>query len=137
MRKQRVNAEKVELHDLVYPAAQAEEHFISFDTPDDKLAGFIRLSLPSQESPQTELEDLTDAALIREVHVYGQSLPVGAEKDGAAQHSGLGTQLLQEAEKVAKQHGFGRVAVISAVGTRQYYLDRGFKRGELYLTKNI
>ena len=28
-------------------AAGAEEHFISFDTPDDKLAGFIRLSLPS------------------------------------------------------------------------------------------
>ncbi len=137
VRKQRVSAEKVELHDLVYPAARAEEHFISFDTPDDKLAGFIRLSLPSKESPDSELEDLQGAALIREVHVYGQSLPVGAEKDGAAQHSGLGTQLLQEAEKVAKQHGFSRMAVISAVGTRGYYLDRGFERGELYLVKNF
>ena len=137
VRKQRVNAEKVELHDLVYPAAEAEEHFISFDTPDDKLAGFIRLALPSSESPDTELADLSNAALIREVHVYGQSLPVGAEKDGAAQHSGLGTQLLEEAEKVAKQHGFGRMAVISAVGTRGYYLDRGFDRGDLYLVKNI
>ena len=137
VRKQRVNAEKVELHDLVYPAAQAEEHFISFDTPDDKLAGFIRLALPSSESPDTELEDLSGAALIREVHVYGQSLPVGAEKDGAAQHSGLGTQLLEEAEKVAREHGFTKIAVISAVGTRGYYLDRGFERGELYLVKNI
>ena len=137
VRKQRVSAEKVELHDLVYPAAGAEEHFISFDTPDDKLAGFIRLSLPSSESPDTKLDDLTGAALIREVHVYGQSLPVGAEKDGAAQHSGLGTQLLEEAEKVAREHGFSKIAVISAVGTRGYYLDRGFKRGELYLVKNI
>jgi elongator complex protein 3 len=137
VRKQRVNAEKVELHDLVYPAAGAEEHFISFDTPDDKLAGFIRLSLPSSGSPDTELEDLDGAALIREVHVYGQSLPVGAEKEGAAQHSGLGTQLLEEAEKVARAHGFQRMAVISAVGTREYYLDRGFERGELYLVKNI
>jgi elongator complex protein 3 len=125
------------LHDLVYPATEAEEHFISFDTPDDKLAGFIRISLPSLESPDTGLVDLQGAALIREVHVYGQSLPVGAEKEGAAQHSGLGTQLLEEAEKVAKQHGFSRMAVISAVGTRGYYLDRGFKRGELYLVKNI
>ncbi|MBN1449498.1 MAG: tRNA uridine(34) 5-carboxymethylaminomethyl modification radical SAM/GNAT enzyme Elp3 [Anaerolineales bacterium] len=137
VRKQSVNAEKVELHDLVYPAAQAEEHFISFDTPEDKLAGFIRLSLPSLESPDTGLSDLAGAALIREVHVYGQSLPVGAEKDGAAQHSGLGTQLLEEAEKVAKEHGFRRISVISAVGTRQYYLERGFERGELYLVKNL
>ena len=29
------------------------------------------------------------------------------------------------------------VAVISAVGTRQYYLERGFERGELYLVKSI
>ena len=137
VRKQRVNAEKVELHELVYPAAETEEHFISFDTPDDKLAGFIRLSLPSSESPETELDDLEGAALIREVHVYGQSLPVGEDEAGAAQHSGLGTQLLEEAEKVAREHGFQRMAVISAVGTRQYYLDRGFERGELYLVKNI
>jgi elongator complex protein 3 len=137
VRKQRVSAEKVGLNDLVYPAAQAEEHFISFDTSDDKLAGFIRLSLPSPEAPDTRLVDLASAALIREVHVYGQSLPVGAEKEGAAQHSGLGTQLLEEAEKVAREHGFQRLAVIAAVGTRKYYLDRGFERGELYLVKNI
>jgi elongator complex protein 3 len=137
VRKQRVSAEKVELHDMVYSAGQAEEHFISFDTPDDKLAGFLRLSLPSSSSPDTKLDDLAGAALIREVHVYGQSLPVGAEKAGAAQHSGLGTQLLEEAEKIARHQGFRRVAVISAVGTRQYYLDRGFERGELYLIKSI
>jgi elongator complex protein 3 len=69
--------------------------------------------------------------------VYGQSLPVGAEKEGAAQHAGLGTQLLEKAERIAREQGFHRVAVISAVGTRKYYLDRGFERGELYLVKNI
>lgn len=137
VRKQRVSLEKVELHELVYPAMGAEEHFISFDTPDDRLAGFIRLSLPSADSPGTGLEDLEGAALIREVHVYGQSLPVGAEKAGAAQHSGLGTQLLEEADRVAKTNGFRKMAVISAIGTRQYYLDRGFERGDLYLVKNI
>jgi elongator complex protein 3 len=137
VRKQRVNAEKVDLHDLVYPAAEAEEHFISYDTPDDKLAGFIRLSLPSSKSPDTKLDDLKGAALIREVHVYGQSLPVGAEKDGAAQHSGLGTQLLEEAEQIAKAQGFSKIAIISAIGTRQYYLDRGFERGKYYLVKSL
>ena len=77
------------------------------------------------------------AALIREVHVYGQSLPVGAEREGAAQHVGLGTRLLEEAGSVARTRGFKRMAVISAVGTRGYYLERGFKRGELYLTKTL
>jgi elongator complex protein 3 len=125
------------LDDLSYPAGGAQEHFLSFVTPDDRVAGFLRLSLPGPQSPATGLADLDGAALIREVHVYGQSLPVGAEQSGAAQHAGLGTRLLEEAEAVARAAGFGRMAVIAAVGTRQYYLGRGFERGELYLVKGI
>jgi len=132
-----VSVESLKLDDLVYQAGAAEEHFISYVTPEDKLAGFIRLSLPKENSPQTEISDLDGAALIREVHVYGQSLPVGAEKDGAAQHVGLGTRLLEEAERVAIANGFKRMAVISAVGARGYYLGRGFERGELYLVKKL
>ncbi|HZM22550.1 MAG TPA: tRNA uridine(34) 5-carboxymethylaminomethyl modification radical SAM/GNAT enzyme Elp3, partial [Anaerolineales bacterium] len=99
VRGKSVNAESLTLDDLVYQAGAADEHFISYVTPDDKLAGFVRLSLPGRDSPQAGLHDLEGAALIREVHVYGQSLPVGAEKEGAAQHTGLGTRLLQEAER--------------------------------------
>jgi elongator complex protein 3 len=109
-------------------------------TPEDTLAGFLRLSLPDEavmEGASPGLPDLAGAALVREVHVYGQSLPVGAEKNGAAQHSGLGTKLLQEAAAIAHQAGFRRLAVIAAVGTRPYYLNRGFERGELYLVKNL
>ena len=137
VRGKAVKTGAVELQDLVYQAGTAEEHFISFVTPEDKLAGFIRLSLPGKDSPDIEISDLDGAALIREVHVYGQSLAVGAEKDGAAQHSGLGTRLLEKAERVAKESGFGRMAVISAIGTRGYYLGRGFERGEFYLVKNL
>ena len=132
-----VNPASLRLDDLVYRAGAAEEHFISFVTPEDKLAGFVRLSLPGKDSPQTGIPELDGAALIREVHVYGQSLPVGAEKEGAAQHAGLGTRLLEEAERVAQANGFARMAVISAVGTRGYYLRRGFERGELYLVKKV
>jgi elongator complex protein 3 len=127
----------LKLNDLVYAAASAEEHFISFDTPDDGLAGFIRLSLPLEDAPETGLPDLMGAALIREVHVYGQSLAVGAEAGGSAQHIGLGTRLLEEAERVARGRGFKRMAVISAIGTRKYYLERGFERGALYLVKTL
>ena len=30
-----------------------------------------------------------------------------------------------------------RMAVIAAIGTRPYYLERGFERGELYLVKDL
>jgi len=137
IRGKSVRTGRLELDDIVFQTGTAEEHFISFVTPEDKLAGFIRLSLPNEKSPKTDMTDLDGAALIREVHVYGQSLAVGAEKDGAAQHTGLGTRLLEEAERIAKESGFERMAVISAVGTRKYYLGRGFERGEYYLVKKI
>jgi len=137
VRGKAVLAESLVLDDMVYQAGAAEEHFISFVTPDDKLAGFVRLSLPGRESPPTGIQDLSGAALIREVHVYGQSLPVGAEKKGAAQHAGLGTRLLEQAETIARANGFDRLAVISAVGTREYYRGRGFQSGDLYLVKDL
>jgi len=133
----RVDTALLRLDDLVYHPDGAEEHFLSFVSPDDKITGFLRLSLPGPESPATGLSDLAGAAIIREIHVYGQSLAVGAEQSGAAQHAGLGTRLLVEADRIASEKGYRRMAVIAAVGTRQYYLERGFERGELYLVKPI
>ncbi len=128
---------ELRMDDLVYQTDFAEEHFISWVTADDRLAGFLRLSLPEPDSPDTGMADLAGAAIIREVHIYGQSLQVGEEKQGAAQHAGLGTKLLEKAAQIARGQGFCRMAVISAIGTRIYYLNRGFKRGNLYLTKKL
>jgi elongator complex protein 3 len=133
----KVEAGSLRLDDLVYRPDGAEEHFLSFVTPDDKITGFLRLSLPGPDSPATGLSDLGGAAIIREIHVYGQSLAVGAEPGGAAQHAGLGTRLLVEADRIAREKGYRRMAVIAAVGTRQYYFERGFERGEFYLVKTI
>jgi len=133
----KVNTATLRLDDLTYSADGAEEHFLSFVTPEDKIAGFLRLSLPGADSPATGLKDLGGAAILREVHVYGQSLAVGAGQAGAAQHTGLGTRLMVEADRIARERGYRRMVVIAAVGTRQYYLERGFKRGELYLVKNL
>jgi elongator complex protein 3 len=140
-----VDVASLHLDDLVYHPAHAEEHFLSFLTPDDHIAGYLRLSLPQRQPdshfphglPGELFPDLQDAALIREVHVYGQALAVGSGQSGATQHSGLGTRLLQEAETIARQAGYRRLAVIAAIGTRLYYQSRGFKRGELYMTREI
>ncbi|MFZ3080195.1 MAG: GNAT family N-acetyltransferase, partial [Bellilinea sp.] len=137
VRGDKVDIETLRLDDLVYPAAYAEEHFLHYLTPEGHIAGYLRLSLPQDGAPEVGLPDLTGAALIREVHVYGQSLPVGGGQEGAAQHAGLGTRLLVEAERIAREHGFERMAVIAAIGTRRYYQARGFEPGELYLVKTV
>ncbi len=137
VRRHSIYPDHLRLEDLVYSAGAAEEHFLSYVTPEDRIAAFLRLSLPGPHSPETGLADLQDAALIREVHVYGQSLEVGARQGGVAQHVGLGTRLLAQAETIARAQGYRRLAVIAAVGTRRYYLQRGFQRGEYYLVKNL
>lgn len=137
VRGQPVDISALQTEDLVYQVGEVEEHFLSLNAPGDKLTGFLRLSLPGPESPDTGLDDLHDAAIIREVHVYGQSLLVGTEQRGAAQHAGLGTRLIRRAERIARERGYHRLAVIAAVGTHHYYLRRGFERGELYLVKGL
>ena len=137
IRREKVKAEQLELIDEIYHPAYAEEHFLSYVTPEDRLAGYLRLSLPTVDAPDTGMADLDGAALIREVHVYGQSIEVGEARQGAAQHIGLGTQLLERAEVIAREAGFKRLAVIAAVGTRVYYESRGFTRSAFYMVRAI
>ena len=137
VRGQDINIKSLVLDDLIYSSNGCEEHFLSYNTPDDHLAGFMRLSLPGEGAAFTGLKDLNQAAIIREVHIFGESIPVGRDLAGAAQHAGLGTTLLAEGERIAAEGGFQKIAVISAVGTRTYYLNRGYKRGELYLVKDL
>ncbi|HEY9077584.1 MAG TPA: tRNA uridine(34) 5-carboxymethylaminomethyl modification radical SAM/GNAT enzyme Elp3 [Anaerolineaceae bacterium] len=139
VRGKAVDPLNLHLEDLQYQAAYAEEHFLHFRTPQNQIAGYLRLSLPNPSAPDLTnvLPDLIGAAIIREVHIYGQSLQVGEEKPGSAQHVGLGTRLIEESEKIARQAGYPNLAVISAVGTRIYYEKRGFQRRSLYLVKPL
>ncbi len=136
IREQRMEAGELVYDDFSYRAAGAEEHFLSYNTADDKLAGFLRLSLPNDDNA-LDIDDLKDAAIIREVHVYGQSLEVGTEQEGMAQHAGIGKSLIAHAERIAKDHGYQKIAVIAAVGTRAYYAGRGFELGKLYMVKPV
>ena len=70
--------------------------------------------------------------MLRELHVYGRALPLGEQGEGPAQHRGLGRALVKRAAAIAGAAGHGRLSVISAVGTRDYYARLGFTRGALY-----
>jgi elongator complex protein 3 len=139
VREDQVDPDTLELVDLEYPAYQSLEHFLQFVTPADRIAGYLRLSLPAADAPDLHesLPDLNGAALVREVRVYGQSLSIGDERSGAAQHIGLGSRLLEHAAEIAHQAGYRRLAVIASVGTRLYYEARGFMRGVLYMLKDL
>lgn len=125
-----VDIETLRLERLDYQTDATRECFLSVVTPDDRLAGFLRLSLPQAEPPVAEL---AGCAVIRELHVYGPALELGDRRKGLAQHAGLGTRLIEEARRIAREVGYARLAVIAAIGTRPYYRERGFEQGELYM----
>jgi elongator complex protein 3 len=134
VRGQEVDAKSLVLDRMEYETDATREQFLSYVTPDDRLSGFLRLSLPRATPP---IEELCDCAVIREVHVYGPALELGTRQAGTAQHTGLGTRLIEEARHVAREAGYARLAVIAAVGTRPYYQERGFRRGELYMIDHL
>lgn len=137
VRREQIDGDTLRLHVHQYNTTGSHEHFIAFNTPTGKLAGFCRLSLPTADAPPTGITEIDRAALIREIHVYGPALKIGGTQDGHAQHLGLGTRLLQHAEQLARQAGYPRIAVIAAIGTRQYYHERGYQLGETYMLKAL
>ena len=119
-----------------YATSAGEELFLQFITDERDIAGFLRLSLPDPAG-EPLLEELRDCAMIREVHVYGLALGLGAAQQGRAQHMGLGKRLIEKAAELAAARGYRRLAVISAVGTRVYYRKRGFADGALYQIRDL
>jgi elongator complex protein 3 len=136
-----------DLHLVVheYDTAASREQFIGLETAAGKLTGFLRLSLPHKETCEVSetsqvwdaMPELRGAAMIREVHVYGPALSIGAANAGEAQHLGLGRCLIDEAKTRAVAAGYDRLAVISAIGTRRYYEPLTFERGELYMIARL
>jgi len=135
IRNQQFDDDTIRLNVHSYSTSVAEEHFLEFiadeeHTREPKLLGFLRLSLPTVDPYLPELDGTT--AMIREIHVYGTVTALGTSDEDKAQHLGLGTKLIEAAKKIATEHEFRKLAVISAVGTRQYYRKKGFEDGELY-----
>ncbi|UPW00652.1 tRNA uridine(34) 5-carboxymethylaminomethyl modification radical SAM/GNAT enzyme Elp3 [Halorussus gelatinilyticus] len=126
--------ENVELDVMTYEAAGGTEHFISYEDPDkDLLIGFCRLREPGNPVRR----ELEDAALVRELHVYGPMVEVGDESYDW-QHKGYGTKLLRKAEELAADAGYGKVSVISGIGAREYYREKlGYHQDGPYVSKRL
>jgi elongator complex protein 3 len=132
--------EKIYLFRQDYQASDGKEIFLSFENKNrTKLYSLLRLRIPSYvfTGSQPVFPVLKRAAIIREVHTYGELVPIGGEKL-APQHRGLGKKLIKEAEKIVrKEFWLNKMAVISGVGTREYFRKFGYKLRETYMVKSL
>lgn len=111
------------------------ELFLSFEH-NSQLYSLLRLRLP-QKDETILFPELDGAAMIREVHTFGQVLSVDSHQQDKTQHQGLGKRLMDEAENIARERGYAKMAVISAIGTRNYYRKFGYEKEGLYMTKKL
>lgn len=126
--------ENVELVVRKYEANGGMEFFISYeDLTKDKLVALVRLRFPGK----TFIPELKSVALIREIHVYGKQIAIGNREIGQKQHKGWGSKLMAVAEKFAKKAGYKKIAVISGIGTREYYKKLGYNLQGTYMLKNL
>jgi elongator complex protein 3 len=129
VRGEEVDPGRLSLRATAYATSVGRELFLELVTESDRIAAFLRLCLPAVPAP---LAELGGSAIVREVHVYGPALALGARSRGEAQHRGLGQRLVAEAAQRAHRAGYRDLAVISAVGTRAWYRRLGFRDGPLY-----
>jgi elongator complex protein 3 len=130
-----IDIESLVLETLTYKTTATDEYFLQWVTQKNKIAGFLRLSLPKVDYVQKHQSNLAvgvNEAMIREVHVYGKVAPLKTSAHGSAQHLGLGKELIKAACGIAKTQGFEKINVISSVGTKDYYRNLGFVDKELY-----
>ena len=127
-----------------YDAQESREIFLSFESNDDDreiLYGFLRLRLPEHPLQEHDLfpELQGRCAFIRELHVYGAVTAVSDRtRDESSQHVGFGKRLMYEAERIAREAQYQRIAVIAGIGTREYYRKKcGYELRGTYMLKEL
>jgi elongator complex protein 3 len=119
-----------------YSASGGSEIFLSHETKaGDTILGFLRL----RKVARPHRAELDGSTVVRELHIYGQAISIGrSDRGDSYQHRGLGMKLLKEAERISKDDlGVDKIAIISAVGTRQYYKKFGYQQDGAYLSKEL
>lgn len=136
--KMKLDPQNVDILTTRYDASEGEEIFISAeDVKKDILIGYLRLRIPSEKAHRKEIKE-EPCAIVRELHVYGSLVPVGKHVEKAWQHKGFGSILLAKAEAIAREdYDLRKILVISALGTKQYYNQLGYKHDRVYMSKTL
>lgn len=124
--------EKTKLKKIEYFASGGKEYFLEIINEENILYGLLRLRISEQKNAKEK------TATVRELHIYGQATEIG-KAGKISQHTGLGKQLMSEAEEISRREKCKIVKVISGVGVREYYKKLGYELDEekIYMKKNI
>jgi len=110
-----------------------KEYFLQALDSNNKLLGILRLRIT--------IQDRKKFAIIRELHIYGQALPLiptPESRVNSAQHRRLGQQLITKAANIAKKNSCNRLYVIISPGVRKYYQKLNFRLTKLgYMFKKL
>ena len=132
------NPNRVKILTTKYAASEGEEVFISAEDPEsDVLIGYLRLRIPSEKAHRPEIKR-KPCSIVRELHIYGPLVPVGKRLARAWQHKGYGGVLLAQAENITREdYDLKKILVISALGTKQYYMRFGYQYDGVYVSKKL
>lgn len=125
------------IKEIYYDASNGKEIFLQYVNKDNILFGLLRLRFPHKPF----LKELKNAAIIRELHVYGKAEKIGEKSTDGIQHKGLGKSLMKRAEEIvrenAEKYKIKKIAVISGVGVREYYRKLGYELEKYYMIKDL
>ncbi len=134
---------KAILNTYSYDASDWKEYFLTFEDPEDRtIFSLLRLRLPppnpllSKEGEEV-LPEIKDSALIREIHTFWDQLSIWEKWSNFWQHLGFWKRLIAEAEKIAKENWFNKMAVIAWVWVRAYYEKRWYSLDWEYMLKKL
>ena len=133
--KAKISEEDIQLMKFEYEASGGKEVFLSYeDVKNDILISLLRLRIPSQPFRK---EITKKTALLRELHTYGQEIDLGVSDTEAWQHKGYGKKLVKEAERIAKEYGIDKMAVIAGIGVKEYFYALGYEEEGFYVSKKL
>ena len=105
--RDRVNKPENAILDVTeYDASGGKEYLFQWLDPVDRtIFSLLRLRVPSQVFDGTEhpIAVLRNAAIIREIHTFGDQLRIGEKADGSGQHMGFGKRLTARAEEIIRE----------------------------------
>jgi elongator complex protein 3 len=109
-----------------YETRGGREVYLSYEDENETLFGLLRLRIRETK------------AVVRELHIFGPEVPLGAKIERTAQHQGLGERLLREAEGIARREfNADRLSVLSGIGAREYYRSLGYGLEGTYMVKKL
>ena len=130
---------KAILNDFKYEASDWIEHFLTFEDKEDRtIFSLLRLRLPSENKEVLEvLPELKWAALIREIHTFGDQLSIWEAWSTFGQHIGLWRRLIEKSEEIAIDAWYKKMAVIAWVWVRAYYIKRWYHLEWEYMVRDL